>query len=60
MTVPYTLDAAGWLRKHLEGPDCDTDLARSMLQAFAEVLMSAEASMQCKAAYGERTDERTN
>jgi putative transposase len=31
-----------------------------MLQAFAEALMSAEASMQCQAAYGERTDERTN
>ena len=31
-----------------------------MLQAFAEVLMSAQASMQCNAAYGERTDEREN
>jgi hypothetical protein len=31
-----------------------------MLQAFAEALMSAEASMQCQAAYGERTEERVN
>ena len=31
-----------------------------MLKAFAEVLMSAEASVQCQAAYRERTDERTN
>ena len=37
-----------------------TDLARSMLQAFAEALMSAEASMQCQAGYGERSEERAN
>ena len=60
MTVPSTLDAAGWLRNHLESDDGDTDLARSMLAAFAEALMSAEASMQCQAAYGERSEERTN
>jgi hypothetical protein len=60
MTVPSTIDAAGWLRNHLEAPDGDVDLARSMLQAFAQVLMSAEASMQCQAGYGERTDERVN
>jgi putative transposase len=60
VTVPSTLDAAGWLRNHLEGDDGDADLARSMLQAFAEALMSAEASMQCQAGYGERTDERVN
>ena len=55
MTVPSTIDAAGWLRNHLESPDGDGDLARAMLQAFAEALMSAEASMQCQAGYGERT-----
>ena len=49
MTVPSTIDAAGWLRNHLEGDDGDADLARSMLAAFAEALMSAEASMQCQA-----------
>jgi transposase-like protein len=54
------VDAAAWLRNHLEGPDGDTDLARAMLQAFAEALMSAEASMQCQAAYGERSAERVN
>ena len=31
-----------------------------MLQAFAEALMSAQASMQCGAGYGERTEEREN
>ena len=60
VTVPSTLDAAGWLRNHLDGDDGDSDLARSMLQAFAEALMSAEASMQCQAGYNERSEERTN
>ncbi len=60
MTVPTTIDASTWLGKYLEGADCDADLPRAMLQAFAEVLMSAQASMQCNAAYGERTDEREN
>ena len=60
MTVPTTLDAAGWLRNHLDGDDGDSNLLRSMLQSFAETLMSAEASMQCQAGYGERTDERVN
>ncbi|MGH7733189.1 MAG: IS256 family transposase [Gemmatimonadales bacterium] len=54
------MDAAGWLGKYLEGDDGDTDLARAMLGAFAEVLMSAQASMQCGAAAGERSDERVN
>ena len=60
MTVPTTIDATGWLRNHLEGDDGDNDLARSMLQAFAEALMSAEASSQCQAGYREHTDERVN
>ncbi|HEY0226498.1 MAG TPA: IS256 family transposase [Mycobacterium sp.] len=54
------MDAAAWLGKYLEGADGDQDLARAMLAAFAEALMSAQASMQCNAAYGERTDEREN
>ena len=61
MTVPTTLDAAGWLRNYLEADDdAGRDLTRDMLAMFVEVLMSAEASMQCGAAYNERTDERTN
>jgi Transposase, Mutator family len=60
VTVPSTLDAAGWLLNHLDGDDGDQDLARAMLQAFAEALTSAEASMQCQAAYGERSEERRN
>jgi transposase-like protein len=60
VTVPTTIDAAAWLGKYLEAADADTDLPRAMLQSFAEVLMSAQASMQCNAAYGERTGEREN
>ena len=60
MNVPTTIDAAAWLGKYLEGADGDQDLARTMIAAFAEALMSAQASMQCNAAYGERTDEREN
>jgi transposase-like protein len=60
VTVPTTIDAGAWLGKHLEGEDGDVDLARAMLQSFAEVLMSAQASAVCGAAYGERTEERTN
>jgi transposase-like protein len=60
VTVPTTIDAGAWLSKHLEGDDVDTDLVRSMLAAFAEALMSAQASMQCNAAYGERSEEREN
>lgn len=60
MTVPTTIDAAGWLGKHLEGDDGDVDLARAMLQAFAQTLMSAEASAICGAGYGEVSEERLN
>jgi putative transposase len=60
MTVPSTIDAAAWLGKYLEGDDVDTDLPRAMLQAFAETLMSAQASLQCGAGYEERSAERTN
>jgi len=58
VTVPTTIDASAWLSKYLE--DQDPDLLRAMLKAFAEALMSAQASMQCNAAYGERTDDRVN
>src|ERR1039457_509131 len=60
MTVPSTIDAAGWLGKYLESDDVDVDLPRAMLGAFAEALMSAEGSLQCGAGYGERAEEREN
>jgi putative transposase len=60
VTVPTTIDAAEWLRNHLADADGDGDLARAMLKSFAEVLMSAEASAMCGAAYGEVSAERVN
>jgi putative transposase len=60
MTVPTTIDAGAWLGKYLEGDNVDLDLPRAMLQAFAEAVMSAEASMQCGAGYRERSEEREN
>jgi transposase-like protein len=53
------MNPAAWLRKQLEA-DGGTDLIREMVKAFAEVLMSAEASAMCGAAYGERSEERVN
>jgi putative transposase len=60
VNVPTTIDAGAWLGKHLEGEGGDGDLARAMLQAFAETLMSAEASALCGAGPRERTEERVN
>lgn len=60
MTVPTTIDAAGWLRNYLEADDGDHDLAREMLATFAQALMSAQASSQCLAGYNERSDDRVN
>ena len=60
MTVPTTIDAGAWLGKYLDGHDGAGDLARAMLKAFAEAVMSAQASMQCGAAYGERSETREN
>jgi putative transposase len=60
VTVPTTIDATGWLSKHLEGDDGDADLARAMLQAFAQTLMSAQASAMCGAAMNERSEGRVN
>ena len=56
--VPKNMNPLAWLRKHLdEGGD---DLVREMVKAFAEQLMSAEADALCGAAWGERSEERTN
>jgi transposase-like protein len=46
------------LRKHLE--EGEPDLLRSMLRAFAEQLVAAEASAMCNAGYSEITPERVN
>ncbi|MFZ1441348.1 MAG: hypothetical protein WAX12_02885 [Candidatus Microthrix subdominans] len=43
-TNPTTIDAAGWLRNHLESDDAGGDLLAALVKDFAEALMSAEAS----------------
>jgi transposase-like protein len=53
------MNPLAWLRKHLDD-EGGNDVVREMLKVFAEQLMSAEADALCGAAYGERSDERTN
>ncbi len=56
MTKP-NMDPVSVVRKYVEQ---DGDLLKSMVKAFADALMSAEADMLCGAAHGERSDERVN
>jgi transposase-like protein len=56
--VTNTMGAAELLRKYLS--EADPGLLRSMVQSFAEALMSAEASGLCNAEYGEVTTDRVN
>jgi putative transposase len=58
MTVPKSVDPAGFLREQLE--TASPDLLRAMVKTFADALMSAEADAVCGAPYGQRSDERTN
>jgi putative transposase len=58
VAVSNMMDPLEWLRQHLA--DADPDLLRSMLGAFAEALMSAEASAACNAGFGERSAQRMN
>jgi putative transposase len=58
VVVPNMMDPREWLSQHLA--DADPDLLRSMLQAFAEQLMAADASAACNAGYNERTPVRVN
>ncbi|MHB1517331.1 MAG: transposase [Acidimicrobiales bacterium] len=60
MTVPTTIDVGAWPGKYLMGGDVDQALPRVMSAAFADALMSAQASMQCGAGYNERSDEGEN
>src|ERR687883_1825573 len=58
MAVPGSVDAAGFVREHLEC--ASPDVLRAMVKTFAEALMSAEADAICGAPYGQRSEERTN
>jgi putative transposase len=57
--VPDKMNPLAWLRKHLDD-EGGNDLVREMIKAFAEQLMSADADNVCGAAWGERSEERTN
>jgi transposase-like protein len=50
MTARDTVNAAGFLREHLE--TASPDLLRSMVKTFAETLMSADADAARGAGYG--------
>jgi transposase-like protein len=58
MAAGPSIDVTGWLEEQLA--QASPDLLRSMVQTFAEALMSAEADAVCGAGYGERSDQRTN
>jgi transposase-like protein len=52
------MDPAQFLRE--QAASADLDVLRAMVKTFADALMSAEADAICGAAYGQRSDERTN
>ena len=56
--VDTTMDGLTWLRKQVE--EADTDLLREMVKLFCERLMGEEVDAICGAAYGERSEDRTN
>jgi transposase-like protein len=59
MTALESVDAAAWLRQ--QAGEGNPDVLRTMITAFANALMSAEADGLCGGAeYGQRSDERVN
>ena len=58
MTAPSSIDPARFLHDQLES--ASPDLLRSMLTAFINALMSAEADAVCGAPYGLTGPERVN
>ena len=58
MTAPSSIDPARFLHDQLES--ASPDLLRSMLTAFINALMSAEADAVCGAPYGLPGPERVN
>jgi putative transposase len=58
MTALQSVDAAAFVRQQLQ--EGNPDVLATMVAAFANALMSADADAICGAEYGQRTDERTN
>ena len=58
MTANTNIDMADWIHGQLD--QASPDLLRSMVQSFAEALMSADADGVCGAEFGVRSVDRTN
>ena len=58
MTADTNIDMSGWIHEQLE--QASPDLLRSMVQAFAEALMGAQADAICGAEFGARSPDRVN
>jgi len=58
MTAPNSVDVAAVLRQQVT--DGHPDVLRTMITAFANALMSADADAICGADYGQRSEERSN
>jgi putative transposase len=58
MAAPHSVDPAAMLEQHLQG--ASPDVLREMIATFANAMMSAQADQVCGAAYGERSEDRTN
>jgi putative transposase len=58
MAAPHSIEPAELLEQHLQG--ASPDLLRQMIASLANAMMSAEADQVCGAAWGERSDTRTN
>ncbi|GJF06453.1 hypothetical protein PSD17_54000 [Pseudonocardia sp. D17] len=58
MTAPSSIDPTHFLHEQLS--QASPDLLRQMLTTFINTLMSADADAVCGAAWGERSEQRTN
>ena len=58
MTATPSIELPTWMAEQLS--QASPDLLRSMIQTFAEALMSADADAVCGAGYGQRSPERSN
>ena len=58
MTATPSIELPGWMAEQLS--QASPDLLRSMIQTFAEALMSADADAICGASYGQRSPDRRN
>ncbi|AEA29027.1 transposase mutator type (plasmid) [Pseudonocardia dioxanivorans CB1190] len=58
MTAPSSIDPTQFLHEQLS--QASPDLLRQMLTTFINTLMSADADAVCGAAWGERSEQRTN